>query len=129
MWLANFEDGSAVTSKQTFWTTLAAAKEGEKKLLTAIQLTHPHYPKLFIGLSNLDKYYFVTEAVQLIQSGQEPSAPSVVAEIIGGVDTEFGIVTEIKLDYRGSVRNRIFPFSEYKYSHEILVDGIKRKTK
>lgn len=122
MWLANFEDGSAVHSKQTFWTKLS--KDYENKKLTAVQLSHPHFPKLFISLTNLDKYYFVTEAISFIQGG-ENSTPSIVAEVIGGFDTDLGVVTEIRLDYRGSVKSRLYPIGDFKYSQDILVDGVK----
>lgn len=120
MWTANFEDGTAISSKQTFWTKLPE----EKKKLTAVQLSHPHFPKLYISLANLDRYYFVTEAISFIQGG-EGSSSTIVAELIGGFDEQLGVVTEIRLDYRGTVKSRLYPISDFKYSKDILVNGVK----
>lgn len=118
MWLANFEDGTSVTSKETFWTQLRRDKK-----LTGLQLSHPHLPKLFISLTGMDAYYFVTEAVQLLNTG----STTVVAEIIGGHNTELGVATEIRLNYTGGVKVRSYPIKSYRYSKDILVPGLVKK--
>lgn len=119
MWLANFEDGSSVTSKQTFWTQLPKDKK-----LSGVQLSHPHLPKLFISLSGMDLYYFATEAIcPLTDNG----AATVVAEVIGGHDLEHGVATEIRLNYNGAVRVKTYPIESYKYSKDILIPGVKRE--
>jgi hypothetical protein len=121
MWLANFEDGSSVTSKSCFWTQL---REKGKKL-TGIQLSHPHFQNLYLNLSDLDRYYFVTEAIAFLQAEGNQSSSQVVAEIIGGHNMILGVGIEIRLDYKGSVKSRIYKLDKYRYAADILVDGVR----
>ena len=124
MWLANFEDGNAVSSKNTYWTQLKERSNG--KLMTALQLSCPIFPELSLCLSDLDHYYFVVEAVSFI-GGSKSGKEEVVAEIIGGHNNELGIGVELRLEYSGSVKPRVYNVSHYKYSQEILVPGIRRR--
>lgn len=119
MWLANFENGIAISSKHTFWTQLKDKANGSK--MTALQLTSPHYPDLSFCLSGLDRYYFVTEAVTMLTDGSS----SVVAEIIGGHNEDLGFGVEIRLEYTGTVKFKSYAIDKFKYSKEILVDGSK----
>lgn len=118
MWLANFVDGSSVSSKSTFWTQLP-----KEKKISGLQLSHPHFAKLFLNLAGMDKYYFLAEAIALIPQNGAGSTPSVVAEVIGGHDIELGVGIEIRLDYTGNVRVRHYAIPLYRYSQEILFDG------
>lgn len=116
MWLANFEDGSAISSKKMFWDRIPAGKR-----MTGLQLSHPHLPKLFVCLSDLDRYYFTQEAVAFLQGSQ---TPTVVAEIIGGHDLRLGVGVEVRLAYTGNVSTRMYPLERFKYSPKILYEGI-----
>jgi hypothetical protein len=119
VWTANFEDGSSATSKSTFWTQLPKDKK-----MTGLQLRHPLLPNLYLNLSNMDQFYFVTEAIQFMSSS---NSETVVAEVIGGVDLELKIVTEIRLDYTGSVKVRTKSIDSYNYSKDILIPGLKKE--
>lgn len=124
MWLANFEDGSSVTSKSCFWTQLREHHKGSK--IAGVQLSHPHFQNLYLNLTDLDKYYFVTEAITFLNSETKQSGSQVVAEIIGGHNVELGVGIEVRLDYKGSVKSRVYKLENYKYSPEILVEGVRR---
>ncbi len=115
MWLANFEDGSSLSSKNTFWTQIP-----KDKRVSGVQLTHPHLPNLYVNLSSLDEYYFVNEAVSLLMGG---SGSRIVAEIIGGHDAKLGVGVEVRLSYTGSINVRIFSWNKFRYSQDILVIG------
>ena len=119
MWLANFEDGKTISSKHTFWTQLKEKADGA--MMTGLQLTSAASPNLDLCLSGLDRYYFVTEAITMLTDAQS----HVVAEIIGGHNLELGVGVEIRLEYTGSVKTRIYPVEKFKYAKEILVDGSK----
>jgi len=114
MWLANFLDGSSVSSKSTNWTELPKDKK-----LTGVQLSHPLFPKLYLCLGDLDKYYFAKESLAFFGSEQG----TVVAEIAGGHDLRLGIGIEMRLEYTGSVVTKVYPLSEFKYSPDILHEG------
>lgn len=116
MWTANFEDGSTISSKKKFWDQMSRDKR-----LTGIQLSHPHLPKLYICLADLDRYYFTQEAVAALQGSQ---TATVVAEIIGGHDLKLGVGIEVRLAYTGNVSSRIYPVSVFKYSPNILYEGV-----
>jgi hypothetical protein len=116
MWLANFEGGLAISSKRSFWDRLP-----REKRMTGVQLSHPYLPKLFVCLSDLDRYYYTQEAVAFLQGGQ---SATVVAEIIGGHDLKLGVGVEVRLSYTGSVSIRTYPLERYKYSPKILYDGL-----
>ena len=134
MWLANFENGNTVSSKNTFWTQLKERANGVR--MTGLQLSSPLYPELSLCLSGLDRYYFCNEAVSIFGGPVSPEgvvwdksknaiSSSVVAEIIGGHNLDLGIGVEIRLEYTGSVRTRVYAVEKYKYSKDILVDGSK----
>jgi len=122
MWLANFEDGSSINSKSCFWTQLKDQSNGKK--LTGVQLSHPLFPNLHLALTDLDRYYFVTEAIQFFP-GSGPTAPTVVAEMIGGHNLELGVGVEMRLDYKGSVKSKIYKLEKFKHTQDILVEGIR----
>lgn len=122
MWLANFEDGTAITSKTTFWTQL-----NKEKKLTGLQLKHPMVPNLFLNLKALDAYYFAQEAMASPQF-EDPSKPVVLAEIIGGHDLLLKVGIEIRLDMRGSVKVTPYALESFRYSPQILVPGFRPTT-
>lgn len=115
MFTVNFEDGRTISSKKQYWTDLP-----KDSLISAVQLTHPHIPKLYICLADLDRYYYSQEAVAFMQS----KTPSVVAEIIGGHDLNLGVGIEVRLSYTGNVVVRAYPLDKFKFSHEILRVGL-----
>jgi len=121
MWLANFENGNTVSSKNTFWTQLKERANGVR--MTGLQLSSPLYPELSLCLSGLDRYYFCNEGVSIF--GGETVQSNIVAEIIGGHNLDLKIGVEIRLEYTGSVRTRVYAVEKYKYSKDILVDGSK----
>lgn len=116
MWLANFEDGSTISSKTSTWMDLPADRR-----ITGVQLLHPGIHKMYLNLSSdYDKYYFVCEAAAVaLQPGQ------VVAEIIGGINEELGVVVEIRMEFTGNIFIRHFSASEFKYAKNILKEGKK----
>lgn len=115
MWLANFDDGTSIHSKRTFWDKVPPGKR-----MTGIQLSHPHLPKLYICLADLDKYYFTQEAIAFAQG----NTPTVVAEIIGGHDLRLGVGLEVRLSYTGNVKITHYSLAGgYKFSPNILYDG------
>jgi len=122
MWLSNFENGTSISSKNVFWTQLKERSNGAK--MTGLQLTSSLFPNLFLELSDLDRYYFVTEASAFIAEGVFRN--EVLAEIIGGHNLELGIGIEIRLEYTGSAKSRIYKLERYKYSKDILVEGTRR---
>lgn len=117
MWLVNFEDGSSISSKRTFWD-----KMDKGKRISGLQLSHPHLPKLYICLTDQDKYYFAQEGLAFFQG---PRTPTVVAEIIGGHDLQLGIGVEVRLSYTGNVGVKTYALSQYKLSPDILYDGLR----
>lgn len=116
MWQASFEDGTSLHSKRTFWDQIPRGKR-----MSGVQLSHPHLPKLFVCLADLDHYYFTQEAVAFLQGSQNPT---VVAEIIGGHDLKLGVGIEVRLSYTGSISIRTYPVKSYKYSPAILYEGL-----
>jgi len=114
MWLVNFEDGTSVSSKQIFWDKLP-----KEKRITGVQLSHPHLPKLYICLTDYDRYYFTQEAVAFYGA----SNGTVVAEVIGGHDLKLGVGIEVRLEYTGNITIKTYPVSRFKYSQSILYEG------
>jgi hypothetical protein len=102
-----------------YWTDLS-----KERKLTAVQLTHPHFSKLYICLKDYDKYYYIKEA--MAYPGQ--STPNVLAEIIGAQDLENNIGIELRLTYQGNVQGKTYPLEKFAYTREILVPG-KRMSK
>jgi hypothetical protein len=115
MWVANFEDGSSVSSKKSFWNQLSREKK-----MAGIQLSHPYLPRLWLCLSGYDRYYYTQEAVVILNGTQNVN---VVAEIIGAHDLKLGVAVEVRLARTGNVNVRTYPVSIYKYALEILYDG------
>ena len=116
MWTANIENGDSVNSKMSYWTDLKKSRR-----ITAVQLTHPFFPRLYICLKNYDAYYYVKEA--MAYPGQ--STPNVLAEIIGAHDQENNIGIELKLTYEGNVQGRTYPLERFSYATSILMPGKK----
>jgi hypothetical protein len=114
MWTANLSNGDSVNSKMMYWTDLS-----KERKLTAVQLTHPHFQKLYICLKDYDNYYYVVEA--MAYPGQ--ATPNVLAEIIGAQDLESGIGIEMKLTYQGNVQGSTYPLAKFKYTPAILIPG------
>lgn len=121
MWLANLEDGRTISEHKSYWTDL----KPETKM-TGLQLIHPNLPKMFICLSNYDKYYFAREAISTLPSIS--GKPRIVAEIIGGHDSSLGIGIEVRLEMSGSVRVKTYPIARFKYAPTILHDGKRNGT-
>lgn len=115
MWNANLEDGSAVNGASKTWDDL-----GRDKKLTGVQLMHPHVPAVSIGLAGYDQYYYYKEAVAVMQGSQEPT---VLAEILGGIDHSLGILVEIRLTYTGSLRVRTRSSEKLGVSTKVLREG------
>lgn len=114
MWTANIENGDSVNSKMMYWTDLS-----KDRRLTAVQLTHPRFQKLYVCLKDYDFYYYVVEG--MAYPGQEH--PNVLAEIIGAQDLENKIGIELKLNYQGNVQGKTYPLDKFSYAPEILVPG------
>lgn len=115
MWLANFEDGTAIDSKKCFWTQLP-----KEKRLTGLQLSHPLLPRLWLCLNGYDRYYFTTEGIAAMAGIQNVN---IIAEMIGAQDLKLGVGVEVRLSRTGNVNVRTYPISTFKYSAEILHDG------
>ena len=112
MWLCNFEDGSTVSSKTANWTDLPIDKR-----ITGIQLVHPGIHNLYLNLSeDYDQFFFLKEAAAVaLQPGQ------VVAEIAGGINSELGIATEVRMEsMTGNVFVHTYKLSEFRYAQQIL---------
>jgi hypothetical protein len=116
MWTANIENGDSLNSKMMYWTDLS-----KERKLTAVQLTHPHFAKLYICLKDYDRYYYVVEA--MAYPGQP--TPNVLAEIIGAHDLENKIGIELKLTYQGNVQGRTYPLEKFGYTTDILIPGMR----
>jgi hypothetical protein len=117
MFVANFEDGSSVSSKQMYWDDIPKGKR-----ISGLQIVHPHLPKLYITLNKLHTYFYMQEAIQTFQGS---GFPSIVAEVIGGHDLKLGIVQEVRLSYMGNVTFKTYPLERFKYSPQILRDGME----
>lgn len=118
MWLANLEDGSTVAETKQYWTDFK-----KETRMTGLVLTHPRIPKIFISLSNYDKYYFAREAISTIGGGSSESR--ILADIIGGHDEALGIGIEVRMEASGSVKIKSYPIAKFKYSPSILYNGKK----
>lgn len=127
MWLANFEDGTSVTQKSAYWTDLKNLKPNIR--MTGVQLQHPLYKLLQINLAGQECYFYVTNAIAMVQQGKADS--NIVSEVIGGIRA--GLVTEIILDYPkqspngnvspGSISVDTYLEKDFKWSKDILVKG------
>jgi hypothetical protein len=121
MWLANFEDGSTVSSKAMNWTDLPTDKR-----ITGIQLVHPGIRNLYLNLSeDYDQFFFLKEAAAVaLQPGQ------VVAEIAGGINLELRIATEVRMEsLTGNVFVHTYKLSEFRYAQQILRSGKRQNHK
>lgn len=114
-WLANFEDGRSIGAAKCHWIDLPKDKK-----ITGVQLVNPNSPKTFVCLRNYDRYYFAIEAVAAPGTQGQP-----VAEILGGHNLDLGVGTEIRMEFSGSVKVRTYPLSIFKFTDEILRDGLK----
>lgn len=114
MWLVNLENGKGVCENDMYWTDLDKITK-----LTGVTLVNSNMPRLSIGLSNYDKYYFAREASSIIGSGEA----KILAEIIGGLDESLRIGIEVRMDPSGPVNIRTYPITKFKYSPSILLDG------
>jgi hypothetical protein len=114
VWIVNFEDGTSKSSKNCHWTDLP-----KDKRVTGLQLSHPMMPKLFLCITDLNQYYFVTEAIALPFQKQG----AVQAEIIGGHDTKLKVGIEVRMENTGNIEIKHYPMESFKYSKDILRDG------
>jgi len=116
MWNANFEDGSSVNSKQIFWKALPRTKK-----LAGLQLTHNFFPKVFVSLTDYDRYYFAQEAVSVLGGSSEPTT---VAQVIGAHNLRLGVGIEVRLSHTGNISVKTYSVESFKYSPEILREGV-----
>jgi hypothetical protein len=115
VWLANFEDGSTVSSRLMNWTDLPT-----DKLITGIQLVHPGIRNLYLNLSeDYDQFFFLKEAAAVaLQPGQ------VIAEIAGGINKELGTATEVRMEsVTGNIFVHTYKLNEFRYAQQILRNG------
>ena len=117
MWRVVHEDGSAVDDQNTYWTDLP-----KDKLIVKASL---YLGDAFVNktLSGFDSYYYAKEAVGIVGSS---AAPTLEAEIMGGINLETQTVEEIRFNHRTkelTVCSK--PLSQYGYSKEILLPGKK----
>ena len=120
MWIANFEDGSSTDSKKMFWTQLHEDQRTKGKLMKGLQLSHPFLPRLYLNLNGYDRYYYVQDAIGIMQGSQ---VPIVIAEIIGAHDLKLGTAVEVRLSRTGSVNVKLYSVRIFKYSPSILFKG------